>query len=105
MQTYNVYLSDVAEADLSNIVDYVAGADSWERAKYVERGILEAAKKLSTFPTAHPKEEYASTDTREIRYIKKWKYKILFFIGTETVQVVGIFHTAQSPEKLTFYRL
>ncbi|GAP73150.1 hypothetical protein SAMD00024442_63_4 [Candidatus Symbiothrix dinenymphae] len=105
MPTYNVHLSDVAETDLQNIVSYVTDVDSWEQAKYVERGILETIKQVSTFPTAYPKDEYASTDTREIRFVMKWKYKILFFVGTETVQVIGIFHTAQNPDKLTFYRL
>ncbi|GHT41946.1 hypothetical protein AGMMS49965_12560 [Bacteroidia bacterium] len=105
MQTYKVYLSDLATIDLSRIVDYITNADSQERAKYVEQGILEAMKKLSTFPTAHPIDGYASTDEREIRFLMKWRYKILFFVEAETVQVVGIFHTAQSPDKLLFYRL
>ena len=105
MQTYKVFLSVLAKVDLQNIVTYISIAESVTRAKYVERGILSEMKRLKRFPTAYPKDEYASTDEKIIRFIVKWKYKILFFVEADTVQIVGIFHTAQNPEKLTFYNL
>ncbi|GHT02560.1 hypothetical protein AGMMS49525_06220 [Bacteroidia bacterium] len=105
MQTYKVFLSDLARADLRDIVAYVSIADSIERAKYVERGLLSAMKLLSTFPTIYPQDEYASIPTREIRFVVKWRCKILFFIEADTVQVVGIFHTSQNTDKLASYRL
>jgi plasmid stabilization system protein ParE len=103
MQTYKVVLADLAKADLRNIVIYLTIVESGERAKHVERGILSEMKKLERFPTAHPQDEYASTDTQEIRFIIKWRYKILYFIEANMVQVIGIFHTAQSPDKLPNY--
>ena len=72
MQTYKVVISDLAKADLRNIVDYISEAESITTAKYVERGILSEMKKLEHFPTAHPKEEYASTN-RKISYYGKSK--------------------------------
>jgi plasmid stabilization system protein ParE len=59
-------------------------------------------KSLALLPTAYPRDEYASTDKRAIRFVIKWHYKILFFVdeSTSTVQVAGIFHTAQNPDKL-----
>ena len=105
MQTYKVFLSNLAKTDLQNIVSYITTVESITRAKYVERGILSEMKHLEHFPTAYPKDEYASTDEKIIRFLIKWHYKILFFISENTVEVVGIFHTAQSPDKLTFYNL
>jgi plasmid stabilization system protein ParE len=103
MQSYRVVVSDLAKSDLQNIVTYITEAESRERAKYVERGILSEIKRLEHFPNAYSKDEYASTDEQIIRFIIKWHYKILFFVETNTVQVVGIFHTAQNPNKLIFY--
>ena len=100
MQIYKVIISDLAKIDLQNIVSYIAEIESITRAKYVEKGILSAMKRLERFPTAYPRDQYASTDKTEIRFVLKWKYKILFFIDDDIVQVVGIFHTAQNPDKL-----
>jgi plasmid stabilization system protein ParE len=105
MQTYKVVISALAKFDLHNIVTYIAAVESIERAKYVERGILSAMKRLIRFPSAYPKDEYASTESQTIRFILKWNYKILFFIDAKTVQIVGIFHSAQNPERLIDYRL
>jgi len=105
MQTYKIVLSNLAKADLRNIVTYISITESITRAKYVEQSILSQMKHLEHFPTAYPKDEYASTCERTIRFIIKWHYKILFFIDVNTVQIIGIFHTAQNTEKLTFYNL
>jgi plasmid stabilization system protein ParE len=105
MQTYKVVLADLAKADLQNIVTYITTIESKERAKYIERSILSEMKRLERFPTAYPKDELASTNAQEIRFMMKWRYKILYFVKANTVQVVGIFHTAQNPDKLTYYNL
>ena len=102
MQTYKIVVSELAQADLRNIVTYISEIESITQAKYVERSILSEMKRLKYFPTAYPQDESASTDNREIRFILKWRYKILFFIDADTVQIVGIFHTAQNPTKLSY---
>ena len=68
MQTYKVVISDLAKADLQNIVSYISEAESITTAKYVERGILSEMKRLKHFPTAFPKDEYASADEKTIRF-------------------------------------
>jgi len=103
MQTYKVVISDLARADLQNIITYISEVEGITTAKYVERGILSEMKKLEHFPTAYPKDEYASTHEKTIRFLVKWSYKILFFTDINTVQVVGIFHTAQNPNRRTLY--
>jgi len=100
MQTYKVLISDLAKADLQNIFSYITSVESITRARYVERGILSEIKHLKRFPTAYPKEDFTRMDEKMIRFHVKWHYKILFFIDANTVQVLRIFHTAQSPEKL-----
>jgi plasmid stabilization system protein ParE len=102
MQTYKIVLSQLAKTDLQNIVIYISDVESIMQAKYVERGILSEMKCLEHFPSAYPKDAFASMDNRDIRFIMKWHYKILFFIEDNIVQVVGIFHTAQSPHKLIY---
>ena len=103
MQTYKVIISNLAKVDLQNIVSYITENESITMAKYVERGILSEMKKLKYFPTAYPIDDYASTNEKTIRFLLKWNYKLLFFIDLNRVQIVGIFHTAQNPDKLTSY--
>jgi len=100
MQNYKIVVSKLAQTDLQNIVSYISDIDGITQAKYVERGILSEMKRLEHFPTAYPKDEFASKNNKEIRFIVKWRYKILFFIDENTVQIAGIFHTAQNPNKL-----
>ena len=102
MQTYKVIISDLAKVDLQNIVSYISEAESIATAKRIERGILSEMKRLEHFPIAFPIDQYASTDERTIRFLVKWSYKILFFIDINKVNVVGIFHTAQNPDKLMY---
>lgn len=106
MQIYKVILSDLAQSDLQNIVSYIAENESITMAKYVERGILSKMKQLKIFPAAYPKDEYASSDEIAVRFVIKWRYKILFFIddNAATVQITGIFHTAQNPDKLSSHK-
>jgi Plasmid stabilization system protein len=105
MQTYKIILSDFAKYDLHNIVSYLSSAESATTAKYVERGILSEMKRLVHFPKAYPKDEYATTDTQIVHFIIKWNYKILYYIEANYVYIIGIFHTAQNPKKLTNYKL
>ena len=100
MQTYKITVSNLAEIDLQHIAAYISDTEGIERAKHVEHGILSEIKRLEHFPTAYPTDEYASTYNREVRFIMKWRYKILFFIDADTVQIAGIFHTAQNPNKI-----
>jgi len=64
MQIYKVEISDLAKADLQNIVSYISEIESFTVAKYVERGILSEMKRLELFPSAFPIDQYASTDEK-----------------------------------------
>ena len=107
MQVYKVVFSDLARCDLFDIKTYLLDVAGERVAQHVEKGILSEAKKLRIFPSGYPKDFYASSDNLTVRFIIKWRYKILFVIDEEKfeVQVVGIFHTAQNPDKMEKYGL
>ncbi|MDR3095278.1 MAG: type II toxin-antitoxin system RelE/ParE family toxin [Bacteroidales bacterium] len=102
MQTFKVSFSDMAKGDLQEIVAYISRKDSSTKAKYVERGILSQVKKLTVFPDGYPKDPYIDIDRQTVRFVVKWRYKILFIVDNidALVQIVGIFHTSQNTGKL-----
>jgi plasmid stabilization system protein ParE len=100
MQTYKVILSAFAKSDLQHIVSYLSSTENITVAKRVERGILSEMKRLTHFPEAYPKDEYATTETHTVRFIIKWNYKILYCIEAAAIYIIGIFHTAQNPKRL-----
>lgn len=60
MPNYKVVFSDLAIADLNDIVQYITEKESYTRAKYVERELLRTAKSLTTFPsTCQPRSDPA----------------------------------------------
>ena len=95
---YSIYWTPEAKMDLKPIFEYISCVESRQRALYVIAGIREKAKETANFPTKHAKEPYINSDN--IRFAVKWSYKIVFEIKGDTVRVLSIFHTAQSPEKL-----
>lgn len=99
---YKVIISDLAKADLHNIIFYINRVESYVRAKFVEREILATMKYLYLFPHSFPKDPYITSPKLMIRFVTKWHYKILFTIIEDKVLVIRIFHTAQNPEKLGF---
>lgn len=97
MQNYNVVFSDLAIADLNDIVQYITEKESYTRAKYVERELLRTAKSLTTFPNGYAKDEYASTPDLTVRFITKWNYKLDYTVQDDTVIIAAIFHCSRNP--------
>ena len=93
-----VHWSEQSKTDLKEIFEYIKNIESRERAKYVVTEIRKTAKEIYRFPTKHAKEPVILDTT--VRYAVKWSYKILFTIGEKHVNIVRIFHTAQSPQKI-----
>lgn len=100
MLNYKVVFSDLAIADLNNIVQYITENESYTCAKYVERELLRTAKCLTTFPNGYTKDEYASTPDLTVRFIVKWNYKLVYTVQEDTVIIASIFHCSQNPIKL-----
>jgi len=95
---FTVCWSEQSKTDLKEIFEYIKNAESWDRARYVIAGVRKAANEVTNFPAKHAKEPFVLDGT--VRYTVKWSYKILFTISEKHVNVVRIFHTAQSPKKI-----
>jgi plasmid stabilization system protein ParE len=98
MVKYMILWSKQSKTDLKEIFEYIRNIESWERARYVVTEIRKAAIEISQFPTKHAKEPVIFDET--VRYAVKWSYKILFTISEKHINIVRIFHTAQSPKKI-----
>ena len=98
VKKYFLYWTPEAKKDLKPIFDYVASVESRERAFYVINGIMAKAREIQNIPTKHAREPYINQDN--IRFAVKWSFKIVFEIKENTVRILSIFHTAQSPEKI-----
>ena len=98
VKKYSLYWTPEAKSDLKPIFDYISSVESRERALYVINGILTKAKETLNFPTKHAHEPYINRDN--VRFTVKWSYKIVFEIKENTVRILSIFHTAQSPDKI-----
>ena len=100
MVKYNVRWSEQSKNDLKEIFEYIKNAESLERARYVITEIKKAANEITCFPYKHTQEPVIFDKT--VRYAIKWHYKILFTISEKYVNIIRIFHTAQSVNKLNF---
>lgn len=97
MVTYSLRWSRQSKFDLKEIFDYITSVESKERALYVITELRKTAQNATIFPKKHRKEELFDGN---IRYVLKWRYKILFTIHETSITIVRIFHTAQNPAKL-----
>ncbi|MBC5643997.1 type II toxin-antitoxin system RelE/ParE family toxin [Parabacteroides sp. BX2] len=100
MQNYKVVFSDLAIADLNDIVQYITENESYTCAKHVERELLRTAKSLTTFPNGYAKDEYASTPDLTVRFITKWNYKLDYTVQDDIVIIAAIFHCSRNPIRL-----
>jgi len=98
VKKHSVFWTQEAINDLKLIYDYISGSESCQRALYVVTGIRKEANETAKFPTKHTKEPYINREN--IRFAIKWSYKIVFEIKGNSIRILSIFHTAQSPEKL-----
>jgi plasmid stabilization system protein ParE len=99
VSSYSVYWTPEAKNDLRSILDYITQVESRARALYVITGIREKANEAVNFPTKHAIEPIMNH--KNIRFIIKWSYKIIFEIKDNTIRILSIFHTAQNPDKIT----
>ena len=78
MQNYKVVFSDLAIADLNDIVQYITENESYTCAK----------------------DEYASTPDLTVRFITKWNYKLDYTVQDDIVIIAAIFHCSRNPIRL-----
>ena len=78
---------------------YIKRTQSRERARYVRLGIHEAALHAALMPEKHQKE--LAFERADIRYVVKWRFKIVFMLTEESIIILRVFHASQNPDKLT----
>jgi toxin ParE1/3/4 len=84
-----VVWTDEARKRLDEIVAHIA-ADSVDNAIRFERGIIQASRRLETFPHAAAiVEELREYDVREIYF---GAYRILYVVREETCYIVSVIH-------------
>ena len=98
VKKYFLYWTHEAKRDLKLIFDYIANAESRDRALYVINSIAAKAKDIQNIPTKHAHEPYINKEN--VRFAVKWSFKIVFDIEEDTVRILSIFHSAQSPKKI-----
>ena len=96
---YSLYWTPEAKRDLKPIYEYILRIESRERALYVIAGIRAKAKEILNFPTKHAHEPNINRDN--VRFAVIWSYKIVFEIKKNRVRILSVFHTAQSPNKIS----
>lgn len=99
---FRVLFSSKSRDQLKDITDYHRRNASASVATKTRKAIREEAQKLEKLPSSRP--IYPGTEDMdgEIRYAKKWSYKIIFevFSPKKLVQILTIRHDAEDPDDI-----
>ena len=86
-----------AEQELQEIYDYIYFSSPQNADTVVDELIL-IAEKIINMPYKHPKEPYFGNE--KIRFVAKWKYKIIYEIGDIDIIILSVFNTSQTSLKI-----
>ena len=97
MKNYKVQLTPRARRSITRIVSYLEKERSKATAQHVRRGIMDKIKSLKTFPESHEVFEEISTEQQVYHKTLQWKYKIVFNVDNDILQVVvvQVYHGAR----------
>lgn len=65
----------------------------------VKREILEAIKKLSTYPEIHPPDRFKQLNDGNFRAFQKHSYRISYYVSDHEIIILRIRHVKQKPEE------
>lgn len=91
--------SPKAEQRLDGIYDYIA-KDSVSAAKHVKKTLIQLGGSLGHFPEKYSKEVYLDKLPGNFRSVSKWRYKLIYELTDEYVNILTIFNTDQHPSKI-----
>jgi plasmid stabilization system protein ParE len=91
--------SPKAEQRLNGIYDYIA-QDSVSAARYVKKSLIQLGGTLGHFPEKYSKEEYLAKVPGNFRSVSKWRYKLIYEVTEEYVNIINVFNTDQHPSKI-----
>lgn len=101
-ESYQVVVTEGAQRNLQQIVEYLIEKASHEVAEKVRNGIEEEMAKLSQHSHSKGLLKGISSKQAVYRRVLKWSYRIIFTIEEEQllVLVVRIDHTSRNPALL-----
>ena len=98
-QKLPVRWSPKAKQRLDSIYGYIA-EDSVSAARYVKKSLVQLGGSLGHFPEKYSREEYLADEPKNYRSVSKWRYKIIYEVTDEYVNIINIFNTSQHPSKI-----
>ena len=103
---YPVLLTPGADQDLTEIYNYIAGADSAASANYVLDCLMEAAQSLSALPQrgSYPRELLA-LGNREFRQVFFKPYRLIYRVAEKQVEIFVIADGRRDMQALLARRL
>jgi len=97
---FKVIFSRKSQKQLREISDYVAKDASPTQARRVRKAIKKAGDDLENLPESKPILPGTEDLPNEIRYTKKWSYKIIFRVIGSIVRILTIRHDREDPEDI-----
>jgi plasmid stabilization system protein ParE len=99
---FKVVFSRKSQKQLKDISDYVAKNASPTQARKVRRAIKKAGDNLAHLPESKPILPGTEHLPKQIRYTKKWSFKIIFRVlkSVGIVRVLGIRHDKEAPDDI-----
>ena len=83
---------------LKNAHQYIS-RESPHQANLVREKLLEAVRKLSTFPEIHPPDKYKLKNDGNFRAFEKLSYRISYYVSEYEVFILRIRHVKQFPKE------
>lgn len=101
MVSVKVIWQPLAMQDLRDIYDYYVDNASLKFAKELKKKILDSSKYLSKHPEMGNIEENLKLSKKDYRYfLVEENYKVLYIVSETEVNILGVFDTRQSPDKM-----
>lgn len=97
MRNYKVQLTPRARTSITRIISYLEEEVSKTAAQKIQRGIMDTIRKLKILPESHEVFEDVSDEQTLYRSVSQWKYKIVFTVNNDILEVVvvQVYHGAR----------
>jgi addiction module RelE/StbE family toxin len=86
-----------AKKSLREVYDYIH-LDSPIAAQKVRDELIAAANQIAEYPEKYQHDEYYVSESRNIRRMFKWSYRIVYEIKENHVVILAVIHTSKAPK-------
>jgi plasmid stabilization system protein ParE len=94
--SFGIHVTAMAVADMADIYAHLAET-SPEAAERVQTSIEDVIASLTDLPKRYALAPEAFTHRKEVRHVVVGKYRVVFMVIMETVNILRIRHVAQAP--------